>query len=60
MEIDLMTNKIEAHKAVLDGFIIGNREETIRIIKSLSAEREKRLKKKLVLQNGAEQKKGLG
>ena len=57
VEIDQMTKKIEVHKAGLDAGIVENREETMRVIKSLSAEREKCLKKKLVLQNDAERKK---
>ena len=57
METDQMTKTTEAHKAGLDSDIVENRKETIKIIKSLSSEKKKRLRKKLVLQKEADRKK---
>ena len=58
MEINSMTKKIKAHKAGLDNGIAENREETIKIIESMSAEKEKFLKYQLALEDDAEQTKG--
>ena len=57
VEIDQMTKKIEAHKAGLESNIIENRKQTKEMVKSLSHEREKALKRKLLLQKEAERKK---
>ena len=56
MKIDQMTKTIEAHKSGLGSGNVENRKGSIRIIRFLSAKWEKRLKKKLLLQNDAEQK----
>ena len=56
-EIDQMTKKIEAHAAGLSIGITQNRDEAYKVVRHLKKEREKALKRKLLLQTEAATKK---